>query len=98
MVSEEIILDGITEELLAKHMCLAEVPELDLLIRTGGDCRISNFLLWQAAYAELYFTDVLWPDFNSEQFKKAITAFEQRQRRFGQTGEQIKSKPLAEIQ
>jgi undecaprenyl diphosphate synthase len=61
-----------------------------LLIRTGGDCRISNFLLWQAAYAELYFTDTLWPDFNEEAFSEALACFVSRERRFGCTGEQIK--------
>ena len=66
------------------------MPELDLLIRTGGDHRISNFLLWQAAYAEFYFTDTLWPDFNENEFNKAVETFCQRERRFGQTGEQVK--------
>lgn len=80
----------INENLLQEHTCLANLPELDLLIRTGGDYRISNFLLWQAAYAELYFTDVLWPDFNEKEFDKAIGVFDQRERRFGQTGEQVK--------
>jgi len=89
VISNEMTLDDITEESLSAHACLSEVPDLDLLIRTGGDCRISNFLLWQAAYAELYFTDVLWPDFNSVQFNKALAVFEQRERRFGQTGEQV---------
>ena len=71
---------------------LAGLPELDLLIRTGGDFRISNFLLWQAAYAEFYFTDVLWPDFNEEELHKAFIHFDQRERRFGQTSEQITNK------
>jgi len=70
------------------------LPELDLLIRTGGDFRISNFLLWQAAYAELYFTDTLWPDFKEEQFEQAITSFDQRERRFGQTGEQARNEKI----
>ena len=86
----EISLDDINEESLHEHTCLTELPALDLLIRTGGDYRISNFLLWQAAYAEFYFTDVLWPDFNEEQFEQAIDVFDQRERRFGKTGEQIK--------
>jgi len=85
----EISLDDINEDSLHKQTCLAELPELDLLIRTGGDYRISNFLLWQAAYAEFYFTETLWPDFNEEQFDKAIDVFDQRERRFGQTSEQI---------
>lgn len=95
--TNEMSLEDINEELLNKHLCLADTPELDLLIRTGGDYRISNFLLWQAAYAELYFTDVLWPDFDAIQFIKAIENFEQRQRRYGQTAEQINSKLSADI-
>ena len=67
-----------------------EQAPLDLLIRTGGDLRISNFLLWQAAYAELYFTDTLWPDFNEQAFADAIACYVSRERRFGCTGEQIK--------
>lgn len=82
-------IDDITEEALNKEISTADVPELDLLIRTGGDNRISNFLLWQAAYAEFYFTDVLWPDFIEEEFERAVHSFGQRQRRFGQTGEQV---------
>ena len=85
----EISLDDITEDSLNEHTCLADLPSLDLLIRTGGDYRISNFLLWQAAYAEFYFTDVLWPDFDDSQFDKAIDIYDQRERRFGQTGEQV---------
>ena len=65
-------------------------PELDLLIRTGGDLRISNFLLWQAAYAEFWFTDTLWPDFDQQVFADAIAAFVNRERRFGCTGEQVR--------
>lgn len=89
---QEITTDEITEAALHEQTSLAQLPELDLLIRTGGDYRISNFLLWQAAYAELYFTDVLWPDFNEKEFIKAITVFDQRERRFGQTGEQVTNK------
>ena len=89
---QEISADEITEASLNEQTSLANLPELDLLIRTGGDYRISNFLLWQAAYAELYFTDVLWPDFNEIEFTKAITMFDQRERRFGQTGEQVTNK------
>lgn len=88
--NNEISLDDIDEKSLHSHTCLANLPALDLLIRTGGDYRISNFLLWQAAYAEFYFTDVLWPDFNGEQFEKAINVFDQRERRYGKTGEQVR--------
>ena len=80
----------ITEQLMAREIQMADQPELDLLIRTGGDLRISNFLLWQAAYAELYFTETLWPDFDDEAFANAIACYVSRERRFGCTGEQIK--------
>jgi len=86
-----ISLDDVNEETLNEQTCLANLPTLDLLIRTGGDFRISNFLLWQAAYAELYFTDILWPDFNEKQFEQAINCFDQRERRFGKTGEQARN-------
>lgn len=90
VLNKELTPDDVTESLLHDHISLSDLPELDLLIRTGGDYRISNFLLWQAAYAELYFTDVLWPDFSSEEFELAIHTFDQRERRFGLTGEQVK--------
>ena len=90
--NNEISLDDITEESLHEQTCLAQLPPLDLLIRTGGDYRISNFLLWQAAYAEFYFTDVLWPDFDENEFAEAIDVFDQRERRFGKTGDQIANK------
>jgi len=89
--NNEISLDGINESSLNAQTSLAGLPELDLLIRTGGDYRISNFLLWQAAYAEFYFTDILWPDFKETQFEQAIATFDQRERRFGKTGEQVKN-------
>lgn len=79
----------ITEQSLAQHLSLADLPDPDLLIRTGGESRISNFLLWQSAYAELYFTPVLWPDFDEAAFKAAIDWFLSRERRFGKTSEQI---------
>ena len=82
--------DDINEDTLGKYTCLADQAELDLLIRTGGDLRISNFLLWQAAYAELYFTQTLWPDFNEAAFADAVACYVSRERRFGCTGEQIK--------
>ena len=90
VANNEMSVDDITEESLHQYTCLANLPPLDLLIRTGGDFRISNFLLWQAAYAELYFTDTLWPDFNEQQLELAINVFDQRERRFGKKGEQIK--------
>ncbi|ALU44866.1 isoprenyl transferase [Pseudoalteromonas rubra] len=80
----------ITEEAISSRLTMADQTPLDLLIRTGGDYRISNFLLWQAAYAELYFTETLWPDFNEEAFSEALASYVSRERRFGCTGEQIK--------
>jgi len=79
----------ITESDLNAGLMLGDVPEPDLFIRTGGEMRISNFLLWQMAYAELYFTDTLWPDFDSQAFQTAIASFQQRERRFGRTSEQL---------
>ncbi len=85
----ELDLASITEDSLHEHTCLADLPPLDLLIRTGGEVRISNFLLWQCAYAELFFSDKLWPDFDADELKKAAASFYERQRRFGMTGDQI---------
>jgi undecaprenyl diphosphate synthase len=76
-------LKDLTEEALASHLSTAYAPEVDLLIRTGGESRISNFMLWQAAYAELYYTDDLWPDFTPKRLAKAIDWFQHRDRRFG---------------
>ena len=90
VLNNELMPNDITEDMLNKHISLSGLPDLDLLIRTGGDYRISNFLLWQAAYAELYFTDVLWPDFTSDEFELALDTFDKRERRFGLTGEQVK--------
>jgi len=81
-----------TEEMLAPHLAMAYAPEPDLFIRTGGEERISNFLLWQLAYAELYFTDTFWPDFTPEALDGAIGSYQQRERRFGQTGDQVANK------
>ncbi|RUO32036.1 di-trans,poly-cis-decaprenylcistransferase [Aliidiomarina sedimenti] len=81
----------LTEDLLGQYMCLADGPPPDLLIRTGGDLRISNFLLWQLAYAELYFCDTLWPDFDDAVFAQAVSCFVARERRFGLTSQQIKT-------
>jgi undecaprenyl diphosphate synthase len=81
--------DGYTEEQIAPYLAMAYAPEPDLFIRTGGEQRISNFLLWQLAYTELYFTPTLWPDFNAEQLDAAIDWYQQRERRFGRTSEQV---------
>lgn len=81
----------ITPELFAQHVSLAGLPEPDLFIRTGGEKRISNFLLWQLAYTELYFSDALWPDFDAEAFQGALDSYAHRQRRFGKTGDQVEN-------
>jgi undecaprenyl diphosphate synthase len=78
-----------TEEDLARHLVMAYAPEPDLFIRTGGEQRISNFLLWQLAYAELYFTDTYWPDFDAASLDAAILSYQQRERRFGRTSAQV---------
>lgn len=81
--------EDITEESISKHLTTDFMPDPDLLIRTGGELRISNYLLWQCAYSEFYFTDQYWPDFNEESLREAIADYQQRQRRFGKTGEQV---------
>ena len=80
------------EEDLTPYLAMHYAPEPDLFIRTGGEKRISNFLLWQLAYSELYFTDVLWPDFDDQAFQQAIKSYQQRERRFGRTSEQLTKK------
>lgn len=89
----ELLPDQLTEATFSKYLATAGMPEPELLIRTSGEQRISNFMLWQLAYAELYFTDELWPDFRKEHLKQALNAFQQRERRFGKTSEQIKKQP-----
>jgi undecaprenyl diphosphate synthase len=79
----------ITEEAFESHLVLQGVPEPDLFIRTGGEQRISNFLLWHLAYSELYFSEVLWPDFDTQAFEEALKSYASRQRRFGRTGDQV---------
>ncbi|WP_371190271.1 polyprenyl diphosphate synthase [Thalassotalea ponticola] len=91
VADQQLDIDSIDEKLLDQYINLADLPELDMLIRTGGDYRISNFLLWQAAYAELYFTETLWPDFNEVAFERALMSFSNRERRFGKTGDQVKA-------
>ncbi|MEC5160201.1 undecaprenyl diphosphate synthase [Janthinobacterium sp. CG_23.3] len=81
-----------TEEQLAPHLAMAYAPEPDLFIRTGGEQRVSNFLLWQLAYTELYFTDTYWPDFDNASLDAAIASYQQRERRFGRTGAQLAEK------
>ena len=85
-----ISIDSIDESIINQHLYTQNLPEVDLLIRTSGEHRISNFLLWQIAYAELYFTPILWPDFKEEDLYEAIISYQKRERRFGKTSEQIK--------
>ena len=82
-------MNEINKEIFSKYLNTAEMPDPDLLIRTSGEYRISNFLLWQLAYTELYFTKVLWPDFNKEDILKAIASYQKRERRFGLTSDQL---------
>ncbi|MDY6327627.1 MAG: isoprenyl transferase [Bacteroidales bacterium] len=83
--------EEITEETLSKNLYNPDIPDVDLMIRTGGDTRISNFLLWQLAYSELYFTPLMWPDFRKENLFEIIESFNKRERRFGKTGEQVRT-------
>jgi undecaprenyl diphosphate synthase len=87
----------IDEAALSRHLAMSYAPEPDLFIRTGGEQRISNFLLWQLAYTELYFTDALWPDFDAAALDQAIASFRQRERRFGRTSEQVTDSNRAEV-
>ncbi len=89
LVNGEIVENQITEEAFTRELCLVDLPEPDLFIRTGGEQRISNFLLWQIAYTELFFTDTLWPEFNDAAFDEALDWYSKRQRRFGKTGDQV---------
>lgn len=86
--------EEINEKTFGEYVCLADLPEPDLLIRTGGECRISNFLNWQLAYTELYFTPCLWPDFTAEELGKAVDWYAGRQRRYGMTPEQVADEGL----
>lgn len=89
MSSEGLDVKDMTEERLSSYLALSYAPEPDLFIRTGGETRISNFLLWQLAYSELYFTETFWPDFDNAEMEKAIASFQSRERRFGKTSEQL---------
>ncbi|MCC7412612.1 MAG: isoprenyl transferase [Gammaproteobacteria bacterium] len=81
--------DAISEEMIESYLALAGLPEPDLFIRSGGEQRVSNFVLWQLAYTELYFTECLWPDFDERELDRALSSYARRQRRFGRTGEQL---------
>lgn len=82
--------DDITEELISSHLCTSTIPDPELMIRTSGERRVSNYLLWQMAYTEFYFSDVFWPDFRKEHLMKAIEDYQSRERRFGKTSDQLK--------
>jgi undecaprenyl diphosphate synthase len=84
--------EAVDERAVQERLCTAMLPQVDLLIRTSGELRLSNFLLWESAYAELYFTETLWPEFGRGELYAAIEAFQRRERRFGRTGEQIRSR------
>ena len=84
-----ICLDNFDDSVINDHLYTSDLPDVDLLIRTSGEKRISNFLLWQIAYAELYFTDIYWPDFTEEDLEKAIVEYQNRERRFGKTSKQL---------
>ena len=84
-----LLAEDITEDTISKHMVTNFMPDPELLIRTGGEQRISNYLLWQIAYSELYFCDTYWPDFSEDDLHKAIADYQHRQRRFGKTGAQV---------
>ncbi|MDQ1314834.1 MAG: undecaprenyl diphosphate synthase [Pseudomonadota bacterium] len=93
LMAEGVAAEEVSESMLAQHLSMAEMPVPDLFIRTGGEQRISNFLLWQLAYTELYFTDALWPDFDAAALDQAIASYRTRERRFGRTSEQLRSAP-----
>ena len=89
VLEQKINPNDITEAMVSDHLTTKNIPDPDLLIRTGGEKRISNFLLWQLSYAEFFFTDVFWPDFREEELYEAILYYQQRERRFGKTSEQL---------
>ena len=93
--NNKITTEDINEKLFDSYLYTANIPDPELVIRTSGEYRISNFLLWQIAYSELYFTDTLWPDFTENDFNQAIESFKNRERRFGKTGKQIKNESIS---
>ncbi len=94
VMANKLTLDTIDTDVFGRYVSMSDLPAVDLLIRTGGDFRLSNFLLWQAAYAELYFTDTLWPEFTVEELDDAFAVFAGRERRFGKTSEQVQQASL----
>jgi undecaprenyl diphosphate synthase len=93
----EAVQGAVSEDALAPYLAMSYAPEPDLFIRTGGEQRISNFLLWQLAYSELYFTETLWPDFDAAALDQALDSFRTRERRFGRTSEQVEHTKRAEV-
>jgi undecaprenyl diphosphate synthase len=91
MIADGVRPEDVDEELVTSYLYTAGLPDPDMIIRTGNECRISNFMLWQGAYSEYYFTSVLWPDFDKEELRKALEDYAQRERRFGRTTEQVVS-------
>ena len=91
LLAGELQVDQITEDVLRSHLQTQQIPDPELLIRTGGEQRISNFLLWQVAYTELYFTEVMWPDFRKEHLQAAVQAYQHRERRFGKISAQLRA-------
>jgi len=92
LIASGVKQEDITEDQLSSHLAMAYAPDPDMLIRTGGEARVSNFLLWQLAYSEFYFTDTFWPDFGVDALDEAIVSFQKRERRFGKTSEQVQAK------
>jgi undecaprenyl diphosphate synthase len=97
LLKEKPSLSEVREDMLSPYLAMSYAPEPDLFIRTGGEQRISNFLLWQLAYTELYFTDTLWPDFGAASLDEAIASYRRRERRFGRTSEQVQDAKRAEV-
>jgi undecaprenyl diphosphate synthase len=97
LLREKPSLDEMDEDLITPYLAMSYAPEPDLFIRTGGEQRISNFLLWQLAYAELYFTDLLWPDFDAAALDEAIASYRRRERRFGRTSEQLEQSKRPDV-
>jgi undecaprenyl diphosphate synthase len=97
LLKEKPALQQVDEDLIAPYLAMSYAPEPDLFIRTGGEQRISNFVLWQLAYTELYFTDLLWPDFDAAALDEAIASYRRRERRFGRTSEQLEQSKRADV-
>jgi undecaprenyl diphosphate synthase len=95
LLAGTLTLEDINPQLMGQYLATADLPEPDLFIRTGGEQRISNFLLWQLAYTELYFTPTLWPDFDQDSLAEAIQSFKTRERRFGHTSEQVRTQSVS---